>query len=133
LQIIVAADGTMQCFQNAAAIAAGSLTTNSRSSACIPCPHGSFSDQAGASSCDPCPVGTYSHPTNRSECISVCPAGTYRDMSLGGCILCSENCYQPAEDAASCIACPANSQYNGPGSTSLGTYLLVNDSCLKLI
>lgn len=57
---------------------AGTFSSNSGASECLPCETGYYAENSGATECDACPQGTYSNE-ERTACVPCTVAGQYLD------------------------------------------------------
>ncbi len=100
----------------------GSICPTSGLNASVPCPQGQFCPVAGlvrgvscpsgwftallaSTSCSPCALGWLASPDN-AACVSVCPAGSYLNLTASQCVTCSGGVFCLG-GANSAISCPA--------------------------
>ena len=69
---------------------------------CEKCPSGYYTDEVGSTACQPCPGGSYG--TSSTECL-VCPNGTYSSPGSQVCRECPAGRFS-LENASSCTRCP---------------------------
>ncbi len=88
------------------------------------CPAGQYSDGLFNAFCDPCPIGTYSERGSKSpnDC-KPCGPGKIPAPDKGGCQVCPEGTYQPAEKGTKCIDCPSG-KISSVGASSCSLSIL---------
>ena len=79
------------------------------STACSPCPAGTFADEHNMSQCTPCPANSWhtsTKQTNISACL--CNAG-WAGVAASGCVECAAGTFTAANGSAVCQICRNNS------------------------
>ncbi|XP_078611237.1 uncharacterized protein LOC144881802 isoform X2 [Branchiostoma floridae x Branchiostoma japonicum] len=88
---------------------------------CLKCSVGFYQDEEGQFQCKTCPLGTSTvdeGARNLTECLDLCPPGSYSNTRVVPCTKCDIGYYQEQEGHTSCNRCNASFSTMTIGSTS---------------
>ncbi|XP_072179385.1 uncharacterized protein [Diadema setosum] len=103
------------------------LTLTTQNQSALECPLNAYQDRSGQQSCIPCPAGYVTlteASSNISDCVVICEAGFYVDVSNTSnprCLPCPVNSYldQSGHQEEECIPCPDDLVTKGNGSANI--------------